>query len=413
MVRKGKQMSREQKEAALALMRREVWVDKLRMLALFMVVCCHCCDPFAFNPDPAVSNNPAYGFWGAVYQAFLRPCVPLFVCMTGLLLLPVRQEMGAFYRKRIGRVWWPFLLWSAVYCFFPVVVYACGGNREFIVSCFVNEQNPSPALGDALLNLCRIPFDFTTYSVHMWFVFLIVGIYLYLPIFSAWVERATLREKHMVLGLWVATLFLPYAGVFMPQLFGVCAWNGFGMLHYFAGFTGYLLLGHVVQKEWQPRSWGRTLAVALPAFALGCVATFVGYRLIQTGAVSAALPLPGKLAMACDPQQPGLPYEASHELCLLYCTPNVALMVLALLLVFRKCNGAGLRTRALLAQFTACGFGIYLVPYFFVGPANLLVQALGVPMPLVILSSALLAFAATWAAVSLLRKFIPAVWFLG
>ena len=59
----------EEKKAAIKLMRREVWVDKLRLLAIFMVVCCHCCDPFTFNPDPAVSNNPAFGFWGAIYQA--------------------------------------------------------------------------------------------------------------------------------------------------------------------------------------------------------------------------------------------------------------------------------------------------------------------------------------------------------
>lgn len=403
----------EEKKAAIRLMRREVWVDKLRLLAIFMVVCCHCCDPFTFNPDPAVSNNPAYGFWGAVYQAFLRPCVPLFACMTGLLLLPIKQEMGAFYKKRICRVLWPFLLWSVIYALFPVIAFACGASKELIISFFVNEQNPSPALGDALLTICRIPFDFTLYSVHMWFIFLIIGLYLYLPIFSAWLEKATLREKHIVLALWGATLFLPYARMFTPQLFGTCAWNSFDMLYYFGGFIGYLLLGHLVQQEWPPRSWSCTLAISLPAFALGCLLTFAGYRLIQTGAISCDAPLADKLAMAFNPQQAGLPYEASHELCLLYCTPNVALMVGALLLVFRKLNTAGLRTRALLANLTACGFGIYLVHYLFVGPANLLISHLGVPTPLVILCSALVAFAVTWAVVSLLRKLIPGTWFLG
>lgn len=406
-------ISKEEKKRAIALMRREVWVDKLRFLAIWMVVCCHCCDPFTFNPDPAVSNNPAYGFWGAVYQAFLRPCVPLFACMTGLLLLPVKEEMGVFYRKRIGRVLWPFLVWSIIYCVYPVLVLACGGSKELLIHFFVNEQNPSAAVGDVLSNICRIPFDFTLYSVHMWFVFLIIGIYLYLPIFSAWLEKATLREKHTVLGIWAVTLLIPYAELLTPQLWGTCAWNGFGMLYYFGGFIGYLLLGHLVQKEWKPRSWGCTLAMAIPAFSVGCAATFVGYRLIQTGAIDTGLSVAEQLAMACDPAQAGMPYEASHELCLLYCTPNVALMVWALLVVFRKLNTAGLRTRALLAQLTACGFGVYLVHYFFVGPANMLVMALGVPMPLVILCSALVAFAATWGCVTLLRKLIPQRWFLG
>ena len=42
--------------------------------------------------------------------AVLRPCVPLFVMITGALLLPVREDAGPFYRKRIGRVFWLIVL---------------------------------------------------------------------------------------------------------------------------------------------------------------------------------------------------------------------------------------------------------------------------------------------------------------
>ncbi len=402
-----------QKWEAVQLMRREVWVDKLRLLALFMVVCCHCCDPFTFNPDPAVSNTPEYGFWGAVYQSFLRPCVPLFACMSGLLLLPVKQGMGAFYKKRISRVLWPFLIWSVLYCLFPVAAFACGASADTITHCFVSVQEPSPDLTEAWSNICRIPYDFTLYGVHMWFVFLIIGLYLYLPIFSAWLEKASRREKHVVLGIWGVTLFLPYAQMLSPQLFGTCSWNSFGMLYYFDGFIGYLLMGHLVQCVWKSHSWGYTLAAAIPAFLLGCASTFVGYRLIQTGAISADLSWIDKFLTACNPKQAGLPYEESHELFLLYCTPNVALTVWSLLIVFRKLNTAGLRTRALLANLTACGFGIYLVHYFLVGPANMLVTSMGMPTALVIVTSAVVAFLATWATVAVLKRLIPGVWFLG
>ena len=48
-----------------------------------------------------------------------------------------------------------------------------------------------------------------------------------------------------------------------------------------------------------------------------------------------------------------------------------------------RLNTAGLRTRAILANLTACGFGIYLEHYLFVGAANMLINALHVPLPLV------------------------------
>ena len=78
---------------------RLVWVDLLRLLATFMVIAIHCADPF--NVSPEARSNPEYNFWGAFYGSMLRPCVPLFVMITGLLLLPVKEGLTIFYKKTI------------------------------------------------------------------------------------------------------------------------------------------------------------------------------------------------------------------------------------------------------------------------------------------------------------------------
>lgn len=78
---------------------RIVWLDVLRLLAVFMVVCIHSADPF--NVTPEARSNPEYNFWGSIYGSFLRPCVPLFVMITGVLLLPVKMSLEAFYKKRL------------------------------------------------------------------------------------------------------------------------------------------------------------------------------------------------------------------------------------------------------------------------------------------------------------------------
>lgn len=76
---------------------RIVWADVVRLLAIFMVICAHCADPF--NVSPQARLNPDFNFWGTIYGSLLRPCVPLFVMLTGLLILPVRMTTGAFYKK--------------------------------------------------------------------------------------------------------------------------------------------------------------------------------------------------------------------------------------------------------------------------------------------------------------------------
>lgn len=59
-----------------------VWLDVVRLVAMFTVVCCHCTDPFNFYPGTS-PDIVDIKFWGAVYGAALRPCVPLFVMITG------------------------------------------------------------------------------------------------------------------------------------------------------------------------------------------------------------------------------------------------------------------------------------------------------------------------------------------
>ena len=138
-----------------------VWLDIVRLAAMFMVVCCHCTDPFNFYPG----TSPEIGeikFWGAAYGALLRPCVPLFVMITGALLLPVRESSGAFYKKRITRVFFPFLIWSVLYNLFPWVTGLLGVEPRVILDFFpysgedVMRQSLEVSLGYIASWLCGV-----------------------------------------------------------------------------------------------------------------------------------------------------------------------------------------------------------------------------------------------------------------
>ena len=229
-----------------------MWADLLRLIAIVMVISIHCSDPF--NVSPEARSNPEYNLWGSIYGSFLRPCVPLFVMLTGMLLLPVKQEIGKFYHKRMLRVIIPFVIWSLLYNLFPWFTGILGLNSSVLSVMFPYAgENPSQSFGSCLHNILMIPFNFNTYTVPLWYIYMLIGLYLYLPFFSVWVKQATKKQVKIFLSIWVLTLFLPYCQEFITSnIGGVCAWNDFGILYYFSGFSGYLFLGHYLKDNIVP-----------------------------------------------------------------------------------------------------------------------------------------------------------------
>lgn len=360
-----------------------VWLDVVRLVAMFTVVCCHSADPFNFYPGEPPANIDEIKFWGAAYGAFLRPCVPLFVMITGALLLPVRGEISAFYKKRISRVFWPFLIWSVIYNLFPWFTGLLGLNPEIILDFFPysGEEAARQSLNVSLGYIAEMPLNFSLLDVHMWYIYLLIGLYLYLPIFSAWVEKASEKAKLWFLVAWGITGLLPYYQFVSPYIWGGCAWNSFNMLYYFAGFNGYLLLGHYLRNhDW---SWSKTLSVCIPMFLAGYMVTFFGFRHMT------ALP-------QCT--------DEMLELFFTYNSLNVIMMTIPFFLIAKKVKVRSELIQRMLANLTVCGFGIYMIHYFFTGPGVVLMRNIGVPVPLQIPAAAVVAFGVSWLLVVFIRK---------
>lgn len=368
---------------------RLVWCDVLRLFAFILLLGCHAADPFNAAATYGVSGetvSPEFVTWGSRWGALVRPCVPLFVMLTGILSLPVRQSMEAFYRKRLPRVLWPFLIWSVLYYLTPWFTGLIGLDKSVVFRLFSWAETDSQALSVGLANVARIPYTFNFIACHMWYIYMLVGLYLYLPVFSAWVERATRRQKELVLVLWGISTFLPYFNEFVSRYaFGTCEWNSFGLFYYFAGFSGYMLLGHYLSVYVNPRPWVSFIAAFL-LVAVGFVLTLTGYEYIL------GLPEP-------TPEQ--------IELFWTYNTPNVALMTVGWYLLARLVpvkNGS--RLASLLANLTTCGFGIYMVHYFFVRLGYATVSWLGLPAAVCIPVSALIIFVCSWAVVAAGRRLL-------
>ena len=380
---------------------RIVWLDVIRCVAMIMVIGVHCIDPFYISPT--MRAIPEYTHWAAIYGSLLRPSVPLFVMMTGLLLLPVKkQPLGKFYKKRIYRVLFPFLIWSVLYSMFPWVTGVLGLPKEIIGDFFCYTQGQeSQSLIDSLKDVAMIPFNFSHKENHMWYIYLLIGLYLYMPFFSAWIENADRKTKRAFLLIWIISLFIPYLKEYVANclfersgyVFGTDTWNEFGLFYYFAGFNGYLLLGHYVKKgnDW---SLMKTFILCILMFAVGYYITYTGFS-----------------TTASNPNAT----ETEMELFFTFCSPHVLLMTLATFLLLQKVVITNSTVIKVLANMTQCGFGIYMVHYFVVGPFFLLIGPSSLPIPLQVPLMAICIFLCSWAFTALIYKLMPrkAVWFMG
>ena len=113
------------------------------------------------------------GWWAANWwNSLTRPAVPLFVMLSGYLLFAKDYPLGDFLRRRFSRVLIPAFFWMLV---FSVYNYFANGYPRNAIELF--------------RSLVSGPVYF-----HLWFIYMIIGLYLVYPILRPWVRSATDRD---------------------------------------------------------------------------------------------------------------------------------------------------------------------------------------------------------------------------
>lgn len=365
---------------------RVVWLDLLRLTALLMVIAAHSVDLYNATPQ----EDPTTGFWGIFIGSLMRPSVPLFAMMTGLLLLPIKESASDFYCKRIPRVAIPMVVWSIVYYIIPWLTGVIGLDKSVISILFPFEFSPSQHIGDMLQNIAMIPLGFNGYTTHMWYIYMLIGLYLIMPFFSAWVEKRDQTLIRIFIIMWGCSLLIPYLReAVSPNIFGECAWNEFGTFYYFAGFAGYLLLGHLMGKG--------TPLPSRKIVAVGAMLYFAGYIITYSGYVTMA----AQYSYADAPEKLELFWQ--------FCSPNVALMAIGLFMIMHRVKISSEKIKNILARTTKHSFGVYLMHYIFIGPIIILLAPLGLPTPVCVIFTVLIVYIICYAMTAAIYRFLPKI----
>lgn len=316
---------------------RVVFLDYLRVIACFMVMIVHASENFYLCPSadaPAgemvdvvslITSSDAR-LWVSLFDGFCRMSVPLFMMASAYLLCPMRegQSWKDFFTRRAQRIIPPMIVFLILYSVLPLLWRGT-------------------SVSQAISDLIYIPMNFPGAAGHLWFLYPLLSMYLFIPVLSPWLRQASKRQEQFVIALFVLSTTLPFFNRYGWEVFGQVWWNPYHALYPFSGYIGYLVLGHYLRFhiDWTA---GKRLSVGLPCVIIGAVATILSFYLqIHLGV-----------------EQP--PTEVEIGWC--FCTPNVILLTFGMFLMLSAINRVVVGYN-LVKDISQKSYGMYLMHMFF------------------------------------------------
>ncbi len=219
------------------------WVNNLRVIALFAIIVLHTASLLLMQFGKVALRD---WFVADFYNALVRFAVPVFVMITGALLLHREYELGEFLKRRLTRVIWPFLFWSFVYIGY---------------SWYTEQINLSGTWAD--ISAIGHQLKYGAYY-HLWYVYMLIGLYLFIPVIARFVRGASEKEILYFLLVWLVLMTFnePHLSRFEPQI----------DLRYFSGYLGYLVLGHYLAYKQLPDGLQTPLIIYFMLFLAGITA---------------------------------------------------------------------------------------------------------------------------------------------
>lgn len=296
---------------------RLAWADLARVVASFWVVMIHVAAVPVVHMK-AISLDSWW--WSNLYNSASRAAVPLFIMISGALLLNQDTwNTQQFLWRRARKLAVPLVAWTLLYMGWRVLLH---GDRFTTID-----------LTRSLLDGVDAP----AYP-HLWFLWIIAGLYLVAPVFQPFVALTTPATQAYFAGLWfcasvVAPLFERWSGIhigFLPNPV--------------VGYIGYFVIGASIQKS---------LPARLPIrWVIGAVVLYmVGFLITAWGTYSLAMAHGGTV----------------DESLLESLAGNIVLMSLAAFLLLRHVGTASSEEHrstmpmVAITTISAASFGIYLL----------------------------------------------------
>lgn len=297
--------------------KRIFYFDQIRAFAIILVVMIHICNAFM----KAHTIGTVGWMIPCLTKGFCTIAVPLFLMISGALLLNKDYELKDYLSRRFVRLILPVIFWGVI--FIILKIYA-GGNTLGITSIyemvlwFLNEG--------------------------YWFSWMMISMYLFIPIINSFIKEYSFKGIEYFLAIWFIYLILFSFNVYpLGQI----------DLSNFAGYIGYFVLGYYINNKdfnlSSKKMYILGLLICLTFFAInGYLRIFALYQgeLVERIGLLAALQASGMFLF--------IKYFAVHS-------ENNPESISNKIYSFFKDTVIGKLTFSI----SICSYGIYLTHYYF------------------------------------------------
>ena len=302
---------------------RERWPDILRIIACFSVIVLHASGE-GFN-NHFGSRTIEWQVCN-IYNSVVRFCVPIFVMLSGMFMLNPEREYNIkkIYRVKICKIVIAYLFWAILYTLVFLLEAISKGTKANVYGWLF-------AIARGILNG----------HYHLWFLFMICGLYIIVPFLRMIVKN----EKIMLYFLLLSFVFVFCVNMIKlnPLLNEIISLPIRRLdISMVSGYSGYYILGYYLSRK--KLSIKKRYYVYLGGI-MGVIATIVingylGYRL-----------------------------EVRGQWMFNYLLPNILLMSISIFVFFKYHSPwqtcSKMYINGVISLLSRCSFGIYLVHAFF------------------------------------------------
>ena len=199
---------------------REMYYDQLRALAIIGVICTHCSCDFFYNNKKFYKPNTT--FYRILYLSLGRFIgIPIFIMLSGALLINKNYSLKTFFFKRFIRVIIPYLFWSVIFVLFTIHFQHHKFSKYTIIKvCFGRKG---------------------TVGRILWFIWMIMIVYIGIIIINLILKSIKLKSKN------VENIFINFLFIFSLTCYTL---NNLGYLRYknnsgyYIFFIPYSIIGY-------------------------------------------------------------------------------------------------------------------------------------------------------------------------